>query len=153
MTGFQCVDTDHLIIEAANKPIPAIFAAEGEAGFRARESTALRSLLGRRGSCIATGGGIITQPRNLPLLRHLGYIVWLDADPSLLARRTSHNNDRPLLAGEEDPQAKLTRLLAERKPLYKALADLRIQTSDLTPQESAYGIMESARVFFSNMPR
>lgn len=153
MTGFQCVDTDHLIIEAANKPIPAIFAAEGEAGFRARESAVLRGLLGRRGSCIATGGGIITQPRNLPLLRHLGYIVWLDADPSLLARRTSHNNDRPLLAGEEDPQAKLTRLLAERKPIYKALADLRIQTSDLTPQESAYGIMESARVFFSNMPR
>jgi len=113
----------------------------------------VKAPLGRRGSCIATGGGIITQPRNLPLLRHLGYIVWLDADPSLLARRTSHNNDRPLLAGEEDPQAKLTRLLAERKPIYKALADLRIQTSDLTPQESAYGIMESARVFFSNMPR
>jgi shikimate kinase len=89
----------------------------------------------------------------LPLLRHLGYIVWLDADPALLARRTSHNNDRPLLAGEEDPKAKLTRLLDERKPLYKSLADLRIQTSDLTPQETAYGIMESARVFFSKMKR
>ena len=72
---------------------------------------------------------------------------------ALLARRTSHNNDRPLLAGEEDPKAKLTRLLDERKPLYKALADLRIQTSELTPQETAYGIMESARVFFSKMKR
>ena len=106
-----------------------------------------------RGCCIATGGGIITQPRNLSLLRHLGYIVWLDADPALLARRTSFNQDRPLLAGEEDPQAKLTRLLTERKPIYKALADLRIKTSELTPQESAYGIMESARVFFAKMRR
>jgi shikimate kinase len=151
MIGFQCLDTDQLIIDTAGQSIPSIFANEGEPGFRLHESTALRSLLGKRGCCIATGGGIITQPRNLPLLRHLGYIVWLDADPALLASRTSHNNDRPLLAGEEDPKAKLTRLLDERKPLYKSLADLRIQTSELTPQETAYGIMESAKFFFSKM--
>ena len=102
---------------------------------------------------MATGAGISPRPRILPRLRHLGYLVWLDADPALLARRTSHNNARPLLAGEEDPKAKLTRLLDERKPLYKSLADLRIQTSELTPQETAYGIMESARVFFSKMKR
>lgn len=151
MIGFQCLDTDQLIIDTAGQSIPSIFANEGESGFRLHESTALRSLLGKRGCCIATGGGIITQPRNLSLLRHLGYIVWLDADPALLASRTSHNNDRPLLAGEEDPKAKLTRLLDERKPLYKSLADLRIQTSELTPQETAYGIMESAKFFFSKM--
>lgn len=151
MIGFQCLDTDQLIIDTAGQSIPSIFANEGEPGFRLHESTALRSLLGKRGCCIATGGGIITQARNLPLLRHLGYIVWLDADPALLASRTSHNNDRPLLAGEEDPKAKLTRLLDERKPLYKSLADLRIQTSELTPQETAYGIMESAKIFFSKM--
>jgi shikimate kinase/nucleoside-diphosphate-sugar epimerase len=153
MTGFQFLDTDHLLIEQAGQPIPAIFAAEGESGFRLRESATLRGLLGRRGCVIATGGGIITQPRNLPLLRHLGYIVWLDAEPALLARRTSFSQDRPLLAGEEDPQAKLERLLTERKPLYKALADLRIQTAGLAPQESAYGITESARLFFAGMKR
>jgi shikimate kinase len=149
MIGFQLVDTDHLIVETAGKSIPEIFATEGEAGFRLRESTALRSLLGRRGCVIATGGGIVTQPRNLPLLRHLGYTVWLDADPERLARRTAMNNNRPLLNGEEDPKAKLERLLVERKPLYKSLADLRIQTAELTPQETAYGVMESARVFFA----
>jgi shikimate kinase/nucleoside-diphosphate-sugar epimerase len=149
MIGFQLVDTDHLIVDTAGKSIPEIFATEGEAGFRQRESTALRSLLGKRGCVIATGGGIVTQPRNLPLLRHLGYTVWLDADPERLARRTALNNNRPLLNGEEDPKAKLTRLLTERKPLYKSLADLRIKTAELTPQETAYGVMESARVFFA----
>jgi len=153
MIGFQFVDTDAMIVETAGKTIPEIFASEGEAGFRLRESAALRSLLGKRGCVIATGGGIITQPRNLPILRHLGYIVWLDADPERLARRTAMNNNRPLLAGEEDPKAKLERLLTERKPLYKSLADLRIQTAELTPQETAYGVMESARVFFAKMKR
>ena len=31
--------------------------------------------------------------------------------------------------------------------------DLRIQTAKLTPQETAYGVMESARVFFAKMKR
>lgn len=153
MIGFQFVDTDAMIVETAGQTIPEIFASEGEAGFRLRESAALRSLLGKRGCVIATGGGIVTQPRNLPILRHLGYTVWLDADPERLARRTAMNNNRPLLTGEEDPKAKLERLLTERKPLYKSLADLRIQTAELTPQETAYGVMESARVFFAKMKR
>lgn len=153
MVGFKFIDTDHLISDAAGRGIPEIFASEGEAGFRLRESAALRSLLGKRGCVIATGGGIVTQPRNLPILRHLGYIAWLEADPERLARRTSQNTNRPLLAGEEDPKAKLERLLTERKPLYKSVADLRIQTAELTPQETAYGVMESARIFFSKMKR
>lgn len=149
MLGFQFVDTDHLITDLAGCSIPDIFTREGEAGFRLRESAALRSLLGRRHCVIATGGGIVTQARNRPLLRHLGFITWLEADPKLLARRTASNNDRPLLRGEEPPLQKLERLLMERKPLYKELADLRIQTDELSQQESAYGVAESARIFFA----
>lgn len=153
MIGFKMIDTDHLIVDSAGKTIPEIFATEGEAAFRQRESAALRSLLGKRGCVIATGGGIVTQPRNLPILRHLGYTAWLEADPERLARRTAMNSNRPLLNGEEDPKVKLERLLHERKPLYKSLADLRIHTAGLTPQETAYGVMESARVFFAKMKK
>lgn len=149
MLGFHLIDMDALIVSAAGCSIPEIFEKEGEEGFRKRESSVLRKLLGTRGAVISTGGGVVTQPRNLPLLHHLGYVVWLEATPELLARRTSHNNDRPLLAGEEDPQAKLERLLRERGPFYKALADLRIQTDDLSQQETAYGVAESARIHFA----
>lgn len=150
---WEFIDTDSLIMEQAGGcSIPGIFAAEGEAGFRRRESEALRGLLGRRNCVIATGGGIITTPRNRPLLRHLGYVVWLEAPVSLLARRTSFNQDRPLLH-DTDPAARLQALLVERAPIYKSLADLRIQTQDLQPEESAYGATESARVFFVNQLR
>lgn len=154
MLGFQFLDTDHLIIEDAGCSIPEIFAREGEAGFRQRESTVLRRLLSRRHCVIATGGGIVTQARNRPLLQHLGFLTWLEADPVLLARRTSGNNDRPLLrGGEETPLEKLRRLLTERGPLYKSLADLRIQTDELSQQETAYGVAESARLFFGERRR
>jgi shikimate kinase/nucleoside-diphosphate-sugar epimerase len=145
--GFQHLDTDHMITDHARISIPAIFEREGEAGFRKRETETLLSLLGKRGHVIATGGGIVTQPHNLPLLRHLGYVVWLDADPSTLALRTASSHDRPLLH-TENPEEKLRALLAVRGPLYKGLADLRIQTDDLTPHETAYGIAESARLWF-----
>jgi len=148
MTGFKFVDTDQLICDEAQTSIPRIFEREGEAGFRLRESAALRSLLGKRGHVIATGGGIITQPRNIPLLKQLGFIVWLDADVTTLVRRTASSNDRPLLR-DDDPKAKLEGLLSVRKPLYKDLADLRIKTDDLTPQETSYGVAESARMWFT----
>src|SRR4051812_17359313 len=76
--GFEFVDTDHLIIEAAHRNIPQIFASEGEEGFRQRETEALRSLDGKQGNVIATGGGIVTVPENLELLRQLGFVVWLN---------------------------------------------------------------------------
>src|SRR6187401_1596301 len=95
--GFEFVDTDHLITDAAHRNIPKIFAAEGEAGFRKRESEALQSLTGKEGAVIATGGGIVTVAENLPILRQLGYVVWLNADPMTLYQRTAHGHDRPLL--------------------------------------------------------
>ncbi|MDB6120666.1 MAG: Shikimate kinase, partial [Verrucomicrobiaceae bacterium] len=150
MIGFKFVDTDQLICEEAGCSIPKIFEKEGEAGFRVREAAALRSLLGKRGHVIATGGGIVTQPHNLSLLRHLGYMVWLDASVTTLYRRTAGGHDRPLL-NEEDPKAKLERLMEARKELYNGVADQRITTDNLTLQETSYGVAESARVWFSSL--
>lgn len=144
--GFNFLDTDQLIIETARCSIPQIFEHEGEESFRVRESAVLRSLLHMERCVIATGGGIVTQPRNHPLLRHLGYIVWLEADVATLHRRTAGSQDRPLLK-DDDPKGKLQRLLDARRPLYQKLADLRIATDELSQDETAYGLAESARVF------
>lgn len=146
--GFGFADTDHLIIDTAGHSIPEIFAKEGEEGFRVRETAALHSLLGKQGLVIATGGGIVTRPENLPLLKQLGFVVWLNADPNILYQRTSHSNDRPLLKNE-DPAGTLRRLYDGRSPLYERASDVRITTDDLCPQDVAYGVSETARVHFS----
>lgn len=144
--GFQFFDTDQIITRTAGRSIPQIFEHEGEVAFRARESAALRSLLNREHCVIATGGGIVTQERNHPVLRRLGFIVWLDASVATLHRRTASSHDRPLLKGD-DPKAKLQALLDARQPLYKRLADLRIATDELSQDETAYGLAESVRVY------
>lgn len=145
--GFGFADTDTLIIESAGMTIPEIFAREGEAGFRKRETEALRSLMGKQGLIIATGGGIVTQPENIPMLQQLGYVVWLNANPKTLLHRTSYSDDRPLLRNA-DPESTLSNLLEARKALYQDTCDLRITTDDLSSQDVAYGIAESVRVYF-----
>lgn len=146
--GFVFVDTDQLVVSSAGKTIPDIFAAEGEAGFRGRESAALNSLMGRQRHVIATGGGIVTRPENLLLLKQLGFVVWLNAGIETLRRRTSRSHDRPLLR-TADPAAILRELLAARAPHYEMASDLKINTDDLSLEDAAYGLAESAKVHFN----
>jgi shikimate kinase len=126
--GYRLVDTDALIVERAGMPITEIFAQEGEAVFRDRESAALKSLLGQQGLVIATGGGIILREGNRMLLRQLGFVVALTAEEAVILERVSRNQKRPLLQ-TENPRETIARLLAARAPLYAAAAHAVIDTS------------------------
>lgn len=143
--GFAFVDTDQVVVELAQKPIPRIFAEDGEARFREWETEALLRCAARERQVIATGGGIVTQPRNLPILRGAGYVIWLKASPEAVLQRVARNRDRPLLQ-TPDPLATIRELLDSRIALYRACADEEVNTTELTLEETAHGITESARI-------
>ena len=149
MLGLQFVDMDEFIARKAGCPIPEIFAQQGEAGFRRVESEVLDELReSGQNLVIATGGGVVTVPENLPKLKALGFVVWLNLPERAIWNRVSRNRSRPLLQ-TEDPRQTVHRLLEARLPLYAAAADLEADTKDLTPGEAAYGIAESVRLHFS----
>ena len=54
-------------------------------------------------------------------------VVWLDAGPAFLASRVEGKNHRPLLGGDEPGAEVLTRLHAERAPLYAEVADVVVE--------------------------
>ncbi len=145
--AWPLADTDTLIAEQAGLAIPEIFEAEGEAGFRRRESAVLAGLAEAPSSVISTGGGIVTVPENEPLLRTLGFIVWLSASEDDVFERVSRHRHRPLLH-TPDPRRTIHELLTARRPLYEKLAHLTIETAGLDPDEIAYGVCESARHFY-----
>ena len=147
--GFQFIDTDHLVAQSAQLSIPSIFETEGESGFRARESAALDSLASTQHAVIATGGGIVTVPANVPKLRAIGLVIWLNPPEATLFSRIQRNQDRPLTR-TPNPRQTLTDLLALRRPLYAAAAHLDFDVSDVNPDEAAYGLAESVRVHFSS---
>lgn len=143
--GFEFVDTDQVVVELARKTIPQIFEEDGEERFRDWESEALSRCAGKGRQVIATGGGIVTRECNHALLRQAGHVVWLKADPEVVLDRVSRNRNRPLLQ-TEDPLATIRELYASRVDLYRACADEEVNTSDLTLEETAHGLSESARL-------
>jgi shikimate kinase len=134
--GFRFLDTDSMIRHQCGKSIPEIFSTLGEAFFREQEFLMLSRLLECHRSVIATGGGIVIQPRNIGLLGQLGITIWLKADQVTIFERVSRNKNRPLLH-TNDPEGTIARLLEERAPLYQSAADLVVNSSGLTHHEVA----------------
>jgi shikimate kinase len=134
--GFRFIDTDTTIRQKHNKSIPDIFASFGEPFFRDEENKALRDLQNIEHVVVATGGGIVLQPRNHPLLRSLGVVVWLTATEEVIWERVSRNQNRPLLQ-TQDPRTTISNLMATRYPLYGSLSHIIVETSGLTHQEVA----------------
>ncbi|MGI4873783.1 MAG: shikimate kinase [Janthinobacterium lividum] len=133
--GREFVDLDAVITAAAGQDIPAIFAAEGEAGFRQREAAAVREVASRPGPLVvATGGGAPCFHGNMAVLQATGLTVWLDVPLPTLVRRLAAGGwagGRPLVAPpdpNETPENSLknwlTRTLAARREFY-AQARLR----------------------------
>ena len=111
--GRTFVDTDAEIEKMAGMPIPEIFATKGEVAFRALETEVLSHFSKQSALVIATGGGVVTQPRNLPLLKQNSCVLFLDTPPEALPT-----------AGRPLSQARTPAVLyAERLPLYRAAAD------------------------------
>jgi shikimate kinase len=123
--GIDFIDLDDRIEAAAGMSARAVFTAEGEAEFRRRELQALQRLESTAPArcIIATGGGIVETPAAHAVLRALGCVVWLRADPEAgVARLGEASRLRPLLDG--DWRSRWER----RAPLYAALAECIVDT-------------------------
>ena len=75
--GREFVDIDELINTFGCRPIPEIIEFEGEEVFRRIETYTLGEMAKRSGLVIATGGGVVTRPENLPILRQNSITVLL----------------------------------------------------------------------------
>ena len=139
--GYRFVDADNALEQAAGRPIPELFASEGEAGFRELETAVLDGIACWHSLVVATGGGVVTRAVNWGHLRQ-GVVVWLDAPEAVLLQRLRADpTPRPLLT-QTDPAERLAALLNERRPLY-GQADLRVTQGDEPPEVVARRVIEA----------
>jgi shikimate kinase len=134
--GKEFVDSDEEIIKRTGVTVPHIFDVEGEAGFRQRESAAIRELAGRDNMVLATGGGAVLDGDNREILKHSGIVIYLKASAHDLWQRTRHDRNRPLLQ-TENPYARLVELFQQRDPLYRQVSDIVVQSG----KQSAHTLM------------
>lgn len=114
--GKQLVDTDEMIVNTENKPIPEIFAESGEDYFRWCENLAVNIAGREKSQIIATGGGVIVRPENYNALKQNGIIVFINRDADLLP-----TNGRPL-----SQMHGVKALYEKRMPLYRQFADIEV---------------------------
>jgi shikimate kinase len=139
-TGLGLLETDEMVASNFGMSIPEIFSKHGKKKFREAETEALRTVSRMKRAVIATGGGMVLRKENVEILKRLGLIVWLDGDEQTLFARASRKTDRPLLQ-TKNPRRTFSQILDARRLLYAKIADIRIDTSELTGEEVAMAIL------------
>ncbi|MFO7628586.1 MAG: shikimate kinase [Prochlorococcaceae cyanobacterium] len=149
--GYRFIDADTTLEQAAGSTIPQVFAEQGEGGFRELETAVLGRIATWHSLVVATGGGVVAQPVNWGLM-HQGVVVWLDAPEGVLLQRLQADpTPRPLLQ-VADPEARLRKLLEQRRPLY-GQADLHIQQQDGDPGEVADQVIAALPSVLKERPK
>lgn len=132
--GYTFIDADHELEARCGVDIPFIFEKEGEDGFRDRETELLSELVHQEGAVIATGGGVVTRPRNRELLRQGPYVIYLLASVDQQFKRTRNSTHRPLLQ-TRNPRGRLNELLSKRDPWYREVSDLIVASATRSTKE------------------
>lgn len=138
--GVPFHDSDTEIEVLLGKPVPQIFADEGEATFRRLEETVVTRLLLGEISIIAAGGGAMLSERTREHISEDAVVFWVDADVNIMYERALLSRRRPLL-DRPDAKAEYHALYDERKPYY-AKAHHHIQNSNPSPEKAVEDILE-----------
>lgn len=130
--GVAFRDTDADVEAAAGCSVAEMFVERGEEEFRALERTAVAAALAVHDGVLALGGGAVLDADTRAALtgRH---VVFLDVGVAAAFARTGLDRGRPLLA--LNPRATLTKMLAERRPLYAEVATAVVATDEAGPAE------------------
>lgn len=139
------VDLDEEIAARECMSVRDIFATRGEAHFRSLERAATERLAAAEiPAVVAPGGGWITVPGLVELVRPPSRLVWLRVSPERALERLGEGVEaRPLLSGPE-PLAALTAILTAREAFYLQ-ANHTVSVEMMTPLDAVEAILALAR--------
>ena len=133
------IDLDERIQARAGMPVPKIFQKMGERGFRKLETGELESVAGLEDGFVASlGGGCLLSERNMRLVTASGVLLALTAREDVLVERWSRQKGKRPLSMDE---ASFRELLRRRSTHYASMPN-RVDTSSLTPEETAEHLVE-----------
>lgn len=146
--GWNYADADVELETRAGKSIRQIFAEDGETAFRDLEEEMVALLLERDSLVLAAGGGAVMRDATRNRIESAGPVIWLTASPETLYARI-HTDDttsgrRPDLT-DEGGLAEVRKLLSRREPVYRATADIIINTEHKSVEQITDEVHEQLR--------
>jgi shikimate kinase len=139
--GRRFADSDEEVEKAAGMTIEDIFAAHGEADFRAGEARVIARLLKDRDLVLGTGGGAFMNAETRGLVQAEAISVWIKADFDLLFQRVQRRSNRPLLK-TANPRETLQGLIDRRYPVY-AEAHVTVTSTDVPQDQVATEVIDA----------
>ena len=136
--GRPFYDVDEFLEEKIGRTISDMVATEGWPFFRAREKEVIKEISAIEDCVIATGGGAVMDKDNVACLSNHGLFVLLKADiPTMIQRiqgDASSRQQRPdLLDGGIYEETET--MIRQRMPVYEEVADISVDTTNLTIEE------------------
>lgn len=151
LDGYSFIDLDQAVVDQEGMSVSEIFATHGAEYFRQAEAEILNRV-SEPGCIIACGGGTPCFGNNMDYMLAHGYVVWLQADDDVTARRLRlAPGQRPLvdsmLDRPEELKLHILRLREERTPFYSR-ANAVFDSNHLEDQQQ---IDQSCRIFIDTL--
>jgi shikimate kinase len=134
--GLPFIDSDVVISERDGRPIPQIFADDGEEAFRALEHETIATLVGGRDAVLALGGGAVEHPATRAVLGPVT-VVYLHVGYPAAVERVGGDAGRPMLR-----RPGLEAVYQRRLAAYTAAATLTVPTDGREPEDVCLAIVE-----------
>lgn len=139
-TGWPYLDNDELVRRSEGALAREIAEDDGERRLREVESAALTvGLQEPAPSIVGVAAGTVLDSGNRRRMAAGAVVIWLDADPSILAARASGSDHRPWLEGNAERWMRRTG--DDRESLYREVADFRIDTGASAATETRDAIL------------
>jgi len=138
--GCPFIETDEMIEKRAGISVSEIFKKHGEERFRKLERQAVTEAAAGSGCIIATGGGAVKDADNVAALRKTGVIIYLKCSAEKIFENIKEDGTRPLLQGD-DKLERIKELLSGRECFYEGSADVTLDVTSLTIEETAEEII------------
>jgi shikimate kinase len=133
---FDFIDTDIEIEKNEKMKISDIFEKKGEDYFRHLETNILKNTINKKNIILSTGGGIIVRKENIPILKKIGTVIWLNGDKNTIIKHLKSSNiDRPLLRDYNNLETKIDEILSKRYDVYRQICDIEINVNDKNIQK------------------
>ena len=139
------IDIDKQVESRLKMRTTEVYDRFGDVYYRAMETLILDELQSvEERSVIVLGSGLALMPQNAPYLKKLGKVYYLKVSKQLVVERLSKGEKHSWLRAG-DFEEHVSRMLKEREPAYKKVADYTIKVDGKKTAEIVQEIIEEDR--------
>ena len=138
---YEFFDTDKEMENVTGLKVNQIMKKYGKIRFASEERLIMKKLAAMDHTIIATGGSFIDNEENVNALKDRSIFVFLDVEDEVIINRLKRRKIRPFM--EKGSLSELVpKIYGQRRPIYEKYADITVNTTEMTMEETAQEIMK-----------